>query len=896
MKTTILSILGITAALPLTGIAEDSAWHHWRGPQATGVVSKGNPPMAWSEDTNVKWKVAVPGAGHATPIIVGDKMFLLAASGTGNKVEVKQPEPPQEEQGNNQRRRGRGRGQKPDEVHQFSVICLDRQSGKTLWSKSVKEALPHEGHHRDHGYASCSPVSDGTHLYAFFGSRGLFCLDLEGDVRTAAGFGEGISPVLVDDKIIVKWDHEGDSFIVALDKKTGKEIWKKDRDEGTSWASPVAIEHGGKTQVIASATNKVAAYDPNNGDIIWESTGMTRNVIPTPVWGDGVVYVTSGFRGSALQAIKLDSKGKVQDTDSILWSHDEGTPYVPSPLLYQNRLYFFQGNDNRLSCLDAKTGKVHYSRQRVEGLRGVYASPIGAGDHIYLVGRKGNVVVIKSSDTLEVVSTNTLDEEFDASPVVIGDHLYLRGKQHLYCLAGADAPQADATPPAEEQVVAKEETKPAEPAAVASSKVAGAWSWTAQGFGGQEYEAKLTLNQEEATITGMLKGGFGEDAIESGKLEGDKISFKTNRQFGDNEFTTTYSGKVDGDKITGTIESPGRDGDTRKSDWLAYKDPDINPRGLWKWSSAGRNGDQRDNWVKLAYAKGKLTGVYRSTRSQAPLKEAQLKDNQISFKVERTFGTRTTTTTYKGTVSKEGIKGTYAFRRGDEGQSAEWSATRDTPVIDAVGSWTWTSRFGRDGEETKNTIALKKEGEALTGSVTGRFGDSPIKAAKLDGDWLSFEVTMENDNGSFTSAYTGRIDEDILSGNIATEFGERTFERPFKAARVLPKAEPVGTWKWTSRGRGGDETTNSLTLAQTDGKLTGTYARGDDETAIQDAKLDKNQLTFQLTRSFGGNDVTLNYTGQVRGDILKGHYSFGENSSGWVTLWEAKREAASKDN
>ena len=215
--------------------------------------------------------------------------------------------------------------------------------------------------------------------------------------------------------------------------------------------------------MVASATNKVTSYDPENGNIIWESSGMTGNTIPTPVWGDGVVYVTSGFRGSALQAIKLDSKGNVKETDSILWSHDEGTPYVPSPLLHQGRLYFFQKNDNLLSCLDAKTGKVHY-RQRVEGLRGVYASPIGVGEHIYLVGRRGTVVVIKSGDELEIVATNSLDEEFDASPAVVGNHLYLRGKQHLYCLAGTETAAAGQAEEAEEAPNQEDVSPAAEPA------------------------------------------------------------------------------------------------------------------------------------------------------------------------------------------------------------------------------------------------------------------------------------------------------------------------------------------------------------------------------------------------------------------------------------------------
>ncbi|MGK0185603.1 MAG: outer membrane protein assembly factor BamB [Verrucomicrobiales bacterium] len=537
MKTTILTtILGASTLVSIAAVAnaEDVGWPQWRGPLGNGVVPEGKPVVEWSENKNVKWKVEVPGSGTSTPIIVGDKIFLLTAASTGKKAEsTPAPEASGEEiterprgggegerpEGRGERPRGRadgapqgdrggagqrrgagsgfqgfgdgplpdfakpfdkdedgklsekeqeamraqfrsrrggrggegrrrgggfGGGGKPTEVHQFSVVCLDRKSGKPIWSKVVKEALPHEGHHRDHGYASASPITDGKHLYAYFGSRGLYCLDMDGNVKwekefgqmqISNGFGEGTSPALHGDTLVIKWDHEGDSFIAALDKNTGDEKWRKSRDERTSWATPYIVEYDGVVQVIANASEKIASYDLKTGDLIWESTGMTRNVIPTPVAGDDIVYVTSGFRGSALQAIKLGSKGKVKDTDSIVWSHDEGTPYVPSPLLYEGRLYFFQANDARLSCLDAKSGKVHYSRETVEGLRGVYASPIGVGGKIYLVGRKGSVAVIKSSDKLEVLATNKLDDEFDAGAVVVADELFLRGKKHLYCLA-----------------------------------------------------------------------------------------------------------------------------------------------------------------------------------------------------------------------------------------------------------------------------------------------------------------------------------------------------------------------------------------------------------------------------------------------------------------------------
>lgn len=340
---------------------------------------------------------------------------------------------------------GRGFGsQKPTEVHRFVLTCLDRQTGKTIWTSTAREELPHEGHHRDGSFASGSPVTDGEHIYVSFGSRGIFCFDMKGDkkwekdlgdMRISNSFGEGTSPALHGDTLVVKWDHEGDSFIAALNKKTGDEIWRTKRDERTSWSTPFVVGSGGKQVVVATGTNMVAAYDLKTGEIVWQTEGLTSNAIPTPVSDGENVYVMSGFRGSKALAIKLGKTGKLSGKDAIAWSHNEGTPYVPSPLLYGGRLYFYKTNDATLSCLDAKSGAVHYSQQRIDGLRGAYASPLGAGGNVYLLGRAGSCVVIKGSDSLEPIATNKLDDQFDASPVAVGDELLLRGHQYLYCIA-----------------------------------------------------------------------------------------------------------------------------------------------------------------------------------------------------------------------------------------------------------------------------------------------------------------------------------------------------------------------------------------------------------------------------------------------------------------------------
>jgi outer membrane protein assembly factor BamB len=256
-----------------------------------------------------------------------------------------------------------------------------------------------------------------------------------GDQRTANGFGEGGSPALHGDTLVITWDHEGDDFITALDKKTGKQLWKQTRDEKTSWATPFVVEVDGKAQVIAAASGKVRSYDLATGKILWECAGLGSNVIPTPVTGNGLLFAMSGHQRPALLAIRLGRAGELTGTDAIAWKLERGTPYVPSPLLVGDKLYFFSGNNATLSCFEAASGKVVIDGERLQGPSGFYASPVSAGGRIYLAGRNGTSLVIKPSDTVEVLATNKLDEKFDASPAVVGKELFLRGHEYLYCLA-----------------------------------------------------------------------------------------------------------------------------------------------------------------------------------------------------------------------------------------------------------------------------------------------------------------------------------------------------------------------------------------------------------------------------------------------------------------------------
>jgi outer membrane protein assembly factor BamB len=259
-----------------------------------------------------------------------------------------------------------------------------------------------------------------------------------GDKRIRNEFGEGTSPALHGNHLVIVWDELGQSFIVALDKRTGQELWRVNRDEVDSWATPIVVEHAGRAQVVTNGMNRVRSYDLETGRIVWEGAGTTMNAIPSPVAGDGMVIVTSGFRGSNLKAIRLaDARGDITGTNAIAWSLNRDTPYVPSPLLYDGILYLLKSNSGILSTFDHKTGKPHYALQRLEGVSEVFASPVGAGGRVYFPSREGATLVIRHGPTYGVLATNRLDDGFDASPALVDNEIYLRGYRYLYCIAAS---------------------------------------------------------------------------------------------------------------------------------------------------------------------------------------------------------------------------------------------------------------------------------------------------------------------------------------------------------------------------------------------------------------------------------------------------------------------------
>lgn len=424
----------VNIAAEISRMPQDN-WPQWRGPLATGVAPGGEPPVEWSETKNVRWKMALPGKGHSTPIVWADQIFLTTAIPFGNEVKPRLPSRP-----------GAHDNFASTHQHEYVVLTVSRATGKILWQKSLHKDLPHEPGHMTASLASNSPATDGEHVFASFGSRGIYCLDTSGkllwkkdlgEMHTKHGHGEGISPVLHGETLVVNWDHEEKSFVVALDKRTGEQRWRKARAEDTSWATPIVVEHQGKAQVIVPGTNRVRGYDLATGDVIWECGGLSSNIVASPVATGGFVYTGSSYDTRNLLAIRLDgAKGDITGTDQVVWSTRRGCPYVPSPLLYGDSLYTLQHYHGIVSRLDVKTGESQGGPFRLDTIDSVYASPVGAAGRVYITSLDGVTQVMShGDDPPKPLATNQLNDRISASAAIVGKEMFLRGEKYLYCLA-----------------------------------------------------------------------------------------------------------------------------------------------------------------------------------------------------------------------------------------------------------------------------------------------------------------------------------------------------------------------------------------------------------------------------------------------------------------------------
>ncbi len=417
-----------------TSADELQSWSEWRGPLANGVAIDAKPPIEWNADTNIRWRTAIPGRGHSTPVVVGDRIFLTTAIPIGAKFTPKMSGRP-----------GEHDNLAVDSKFQFVVICIDRRDGSMRWRKVVHEGLPVEAGHNTASLASASPVIDNARVYAHFGSHGLYCLDFDGEIlwqksfgqmHSKHGHGEGASPTLSGNTLIVNWDHEEKSFLAALNKLTGEVLWHRDRKEDTSWSSPIVIEHTGKKHVVVCGTNRVRGYDLQSGDVLWECGGMSSNIVATPVFANGVLYVGSSYEKKMLMAIDLvGATGDITGSKHVLWSRDRGTPYVPSMLLYDDALYFLAHYQNVLTRVHGPTGKDSPGAIRLSSLGSIYASPVGANGHVYITDLSGTTEVITHAAIPRTVAVNRLNENVNASLAIIDDEILIRGEKNLYCVA-----------------------------------------------------------------------------------------------------------------------------------------------------------------------------------------------------------------------------------------------------------------------------------------------------------------------------------------------------------------------------------------------------------------------------------------------------------------------------
>lgn len=421
----------ITFLLTLAPLLAAEDWPQWRGPH-NGVAPAAKAPANWSASENIAWKTSIDGAGHSSPVIVGNRIFLTAAV-EGAVIEGHVPV---------KHTRKNEPYLHPDSVagtrsHELRVLALDAKTGKVLWSKTAYEGKMFDDRHRKNTYASSTPVSDGKHLFVHFGSEGIYCYGLDGALAWKAslgpmpnwGLGPGTSPVLFEDTVIIQGDNDGGetSFIAALAKKDGKLVWKSKRTNWTTWATPLLVQHAGAWQLITSSREATVSYDPKTGKELWTGPGVEGNACPSPVAAKGLVIVSSGYPVKRVLALRLDPAA----AERVAWKLDKGTAYVPSPVIYGEYLYLMT-DKGILSCVEIETGKVLYDAGRPPVAAQFESSLLAMDGKILQTSIDGDTFVIQAGPEHKVLGTNAIGEAVWSSLAVSGDALFLRGDKHLY--------------------------------------------------------------------------------------------------------------------------------------------------------------------------------------------------------------------------------------------------------------------------------------------------------------------------------------------------------------------------------------------------------------------------------------------------------------------------------
>jgi outer membrane protein assembly factor BamB len=424
-----------------TSATGDTNWAQWRGPDGLGVSSSTAFPDEWAPDRNIAWKTPVGGRGHSSPIVWQDRIFLTTSI-EGGKAPADHKAPIH-----------LGFDLKPgyyhadsvgaDHLYALKVLAFDAKTGEPLWDRTVFDGLMYDNRHRKNTYASSTMATDGKSVYAFFESAGLYAFDFEGNLLwkrslggiAKAGMGPGTSPVIFENLLILQCDQEmGDgSFIVALDRKDGSEVWRQTRTTRRSWATPLIVRTPSRVEMVTSGAEVVISYDPRTGRELWRANGIESHPIPSAVAGDGLVFLSAGSSGKRAMAIRLGGDGDLKDSPSIVWRYRKGAAYVPSPILRGPYLYLMS-DTGIITCIEAATGTVVYEGGRPPVPATFTASLVAYGDKLLATSEEGDTFVIKAGPTHEILRTNSIGEPVYASLALAGETIYIRGAQHLFAI------------------------------------------------------------------------------------------------------------------------------------------------------------------------------------------------------------------------------------------------------------------------------------------------------------------------------------------------------------------------------------------------------------------------------------------------------------------------------
>jgi outer membrane protein assembly factor BamB len=427
-----MRLLSLVLLLNVLALAGNEDWPGWRGPTANGISTLKDIPSSWSADRNVAWKTPVDGRGHSSPVVWGNRIFLT----TDIEGEAVDATPPKHKLAGQPFRH-------PDSIgmnhkHILKVISFDAKSGKQLWERTAFEGAVYDEIHKFNTYASATPVTDGKFVYVYFESQGLYKYDFEGNQIwkmslgpiSTLGVGSGVSPVLFDDKIIILADQdEGDnSFLAAVSTSDGKIAWKIARKAQVSWTVPVVLEVNKQPQLIVSGTENLIAYDPRTGKEIWSTPGVGGNSVHTPVFGHGMVFVSTGYPSKNVMAVRLNPAA---GEERIAWTYKKGTGYIPNTILYGDYLYFMT-DAGLLTCVDAMTGKAQYESKRFPTPAHFTGAPVAFDGKVLITSQDGDTYVLKAGPVHEILGTNSLGEGVSASLAIAGDSIYIRSEKNLY--------------------------------------------------------------------------------------------------------------------------------------------------------------------------------------------------------------------------------------------------------------------------------------------------------------------------------------------------------------------------------------------------------------------------------------------------------------------------------